>query len=141
MRQSWGILWKRGRRTAGARGVKDTRKPRETTNTGSYWLTEKELTSGSLHRTDLGPLHRCYSCIAWSSCGTPNSESRDCLTLACLETFSSSGLPSPGLMTAIHGGLPFSEWEWRKRGWGRVERESGRQGLREEREMKLHSLL
>jgi hypothetical protein len=44
-------------------------------------------------------------------------------------------------LTAIHGGLPFSEWEWRKRGWGRVERESGRQGLREEREMKLHSLL
>jgi hypothetical protein len=34
---------------------------------------------GSLHRTDLGPRHMCYGCIAWSSFGTLNSGSRACL--------------------------------------------------------------
>jgi hypothetical protein len=31
-----------------------------------------------LHGTDL-----CYSCVAWSSCGTPSSVSRVCLWLFC----------------------------------------------------------
>jgi hypothetical protein len=39
---------------------------------------------GSLHRTDLGPLHLCYSCVAWYSCGAPNSGSRGCHWLNCL---------------------------------------------------------
>lgn len=30
----------------------------------------------SLQGTDLGPLHMCDSCVAWSICGTPGSRSR-----------------------------------------------------------------
>jgi hypothetical protein len=37
---------------------------------------------GTMHETDPGPLHIC--CVARSSCGNPNSESRGCLGLCCL---------------------------------------------------------
>jgi hypothetical protein len=31
---------------------------------------------GSLHQTDLGPLHTCYDFVTWSSCRAPNRGSR-----------------------------------------------------------------
>jgi hypothetical protein len=34
-----------------------------------------EQQSGSLHGSDLGPLHTCYGCVAWCFSGTPNSGS------------------------------------------------------------------
>lgn len=34
--------------------------------------------------TDLGTLRMYYSCVTWSSSGTPNSQNRDCLSLALL---------------------------------------------------------
>lgn len=35
--------------------------------------------SGSLFGSELGPVRMRYSCVAWSSCGTPHIESKSCL--------------------------------------------------------------
>lgn len=40
----------------------------------------------SPHETDLDTLHMCYSCVAWSSYGTPNSRKKGCLSLLLLLT-------------------------------------------------------
>lgn len=44
----------------------------------------------SLHGTDLGALHICYSCIVWSSCGNPSCGILGCLWLFCKLLKSSS---------------------------------------------------
>ena len=63
--RAWGILWNRGGWIVGDRGVKDTRrKPTESINLSPYGLIENELPTGSLHGTDLGSLHICYSAVA-----------------------------------------------------------------------------
>lgn len=45
-------------------------------------------------------MHTCYSCIACSSCDTPNRRSRDCFWLCCpfSRHFASSGLPCSALI-------------------------------------------
>ena len=74
---AWGILWKRGGRTVGAREVKDiTREwPTESTDQGSQGLTENGAITREPVWTDLGHVHVCYGWVAWHFCGTPNSES------------------------------------------------------------------
>jgi hypothetical protein len=54
--------------------------------------------SGTLHGSDLGPLHICYGCVASCSYGT-NSESRAFSdSFACLwKPFSLTGVPCPAL--------------------------------------------
>lgn len=55
---------------------------------------------GSLHETNLGPLHTCYNYATWSSCETSISENRDYYWLFCLllGPTSPSGLPCPGFI-------------------------------------------
>lgn len=47
------------------------KKPSEPTNLASHRCTETE--PRSLHRSDLGPLYICYSCVVWSSWEIPNN--------------------------------------------------------------------
>ena len=103
----------------------------------------------SLHRYKLGPLLIDYSCIAYCSCGTPNSRSGrwKCLTLlSVFGTLPSTGLPHPAVIWGFvphHvvirctmfswyplGGLLFSEGKWRRSGSGR----EGRSGAGRSRE-------
>jgi hypothetical protein len=55
---------------------------------------------GSLHGSNLGPLHICYSCIAWSTPVTPQSRSRDFpVSFACFwDPINPTGLPCTALM-------------------------------------------
>lgn len=55
--------------------------------------------SQRLHGSALGPLHICYGCVPWCSCGTPNSASGRCLWLFCqlLGPFSSYWVALPSL--------------------------------------------
>lgn len=53
-----------------------------------------------LHRTDLDPLHICYSCVTWSFYGTPNSGIRGYLWLLLdfRTFFFPTRLPSPAVI-------------------------------------------
>ena len=62
-----------------AKGVKDTMgRPTKSTNLGSQRLGHQ---TGSMQKLDLGSLHICCKCAAWSSCGSPNKWSCECLGL------------------------------------------------------------
>ena len=86
---------------------------------------------GCLQGTDQGPLQICYSCIAWSSFGTPNGQNKICLWLFCLllGLFSSYWVASYSLNKSANasycnlichspfiamGALPFPEGKWRR---------------------------
>lgn len=49
--------------------------PQKSTRQGSQGLPETEEAITSLYGSVLGPLHVYYACVAWSSCGTPDSGS------------------------------------------------------------------
>ena len=49
--------------------------PTETADLSSWELMDSEPT-GSLHETDLGPLHVFDSCVSWSLCKAPSNENR-----------------------------------------------------------------
>jgi hypothetical protein len=68
---AWGI-WKKKERTVGAKVGKDTIRTRltESSDQDSQRLKKQ---SGNLCESDIGPLHTHFGCIAWCSCGTPNS--------------------------------------------------------------------
>lgn len=34
---------------------------------------KRKLQTGILYRSELGPLHAHYDCVAWCSCGAPNN--------------------------------------------------------------------
>lgn len=44
---------------------------------GVSWRLKQH--SGSLYRSELGPLHICNGFITWCSCGSPNNRNEDCL--------------------------------------------------------------
>lgn len=54
-----------------------------------YGLTETETTIREPVLSKLGPLYICYCCLAWCSCGAPNSWNRgisvSCLLLDCFD--------------------------------------------------------
>ena len=82
---SWGVLWKSEDRTEQARGVKDTtRRPTESTNLGTWKLTETEPPTKEHAGLGLGPLCICSRCTAYSSFGSPSNWSRVCLWLCYL---------------------------------------------------------
>lgn len=58
--------------------------------------------SGSIHKGALGFMPICYTCVSWSSCGTPKTGNRGCLYFCCLYLvpFPSTGLPRPALKGA-----------------------------------------
>ena len=66
----------------------ETRTPQENPLNQLTWAYKgsQRLKSqpGKMLGTDLGLMHTCYSCVDWSSCGTPYSVSRNCLLLGCL---------------------------------------------------------
>jgi hypothetical protein len=60
-----GIIWKKGGRIGGARGVKDTtRKITESTNLGHKGSQRLEHQPKSMHGTDLGSLNMFNRCTA-----------------------------------------------------------------------------
>lgn len=61
------VFCRRGEETEGSRTLPE--KPTESTNLGSRCSQRLNCKLGSLHGTNLGPLHICCNCIAWSSCG------------------------------------------------------------------------
>lgn len=85
IRQSSGIVKKRGRNDCRSHGINGTaRKATESTNLSSYGLPETELTA----RETKWDRHRpstyiYYSCITWFSCKTLNSERSCCIWLWC----------------------------------------------------------
>lgn len=71
------FCWRGGGSISVVSGVKGTTRK----STGAQRLNQQ---LGSLHGTNLGSLHKCYSWITWYSCEIPNSESRSYLSLCCL---------------------------------------------------------
>ena len=95
-----GILRRAGERAVRARRVRDTTgKPQNQLTWGHRSSQRINQQPESLHGTDLFPLFICYRYVTWSSCKTPNSESRACLWLCFLlwgpNTF--TGLQHPAL--------------------------------------------
>lgn len=72
-----GVLWGW---CGGTSEVRDTMRTQSTESQGQG-LTGGLQRSGSLLGSDLDPLHICYCCIAWFSCGIPNSGTGGCLLL------------------------------------------------------------
>jgi hypothetical protein len=67
------------------------------------WRAKKQgsLQSGSLHGSNLGHLHICYGCVAWCSCGTPNSASGRAVSdsfTRLWDTFRPRGVPCHGIV-------------------------------------------
>lgn len=107
-----------------------------------------------MHETDLGPLRICYSCAAWSSCGSPNVGAEDVsdsvawlcvffLLLGCfVQPYRRGGAKSyhnlicHGWLISV-GGLHFSEDKERRSGWeaGKEEGLGGEEGRETEVEM------
>ena len=57
---------------------KRSRTLQETAETQLSWANRSlQADPGSLCWTDLGPLHICYNCVAWSSCGIPTNGNMD----------------------------------------------------------------
>lgn len=81
IRQSLGVLQRRGRTVEETEGVKDTTKTwcTESTDQTEVGLQKSER----LSRSDLGPLCICYGCIDWYSCA-PSSRRMGYLWLFCL---------------------------------------------------------
>jgi hypothetical protein len=74
-----------GRRIVGTRSVKETiRKCTDYNILALQRLMRPNCQPESMDRTDLGPLHICNWCAAWSSWGTPNSRTQRCLWLCYL---------------------------------------------------------
>ena len=69
------IMQRGGGKIVGAREIKDITKPQNQLTWAHRDPQSLNQQPGSLHETDLHPLHICYS-VAWSSCGNPNSGSR-----------------------------------------------------------------
>lgn len=71
--RTWGVLQKRGGDCRSQRGQRQQDNPQNQltwAHRGSQGLNQQP---GSLHGIDIGPLHMCLGCAAWSSSGTPNS--------------------------------------------------------------------
>ena len=95
--RTWGILWKRGRKDGNIqKGSRTTQENPQNQLTwaiiGAHrdWTVNKGACMGVTKA-----LCTCYSCVAWSSCGTANSENMDSLWLFCLPLgpFPPTGLP------------------------------------------------
>lgn len=110
------------------------REPTETADLSMWEFMVSGPKLGSLHGTNLGPLHVCDSCIIWSLCKAPSCEIRtcpwplagfwepvlhngllcpagakSCLNLMCYVWFvQSSGRPAPFRMEMVE--------EWKRRG-------------------------
>lgn len=50
-----------------------TKRPRESTNRGPYGSQKLKHQPKCMEGLNLGPLHICRKCAAWSSCGFPNT--------------------------------------------------------------------
>lgn len=103
---AWGILWKRGGRIAGARGIKDTIRMQPTEPTD--WTQVGSETSGGMYESDLSPLNICYGCVAPCSLGSPKSGSKGCPWIFYLPLrpfFFPTGLPHPALVWEYVSGL------------------------------------
>lgn len=97
IRQSLGVLQRRGRTVEETEGVKDTTKTwcTESTDQTEVGLQKSER----LSRSDLGPLCICYGCIDGYSCAPSIGEWVISDSFACCwDLFPSIGLPHPALM-------------------------------------------
>ena len=136
------------------KGVKEpagSRTPQENPQNQQTWTHGCSLRlnhqSGSLHWSNLGPLHICYSCVTWCFCGTRNRGSEAVSDkFACFqETCPPTGSPHPALIwgevssltTAWYAVFGCPYWEtlfegkWRKsrwRKWGEGTERRGRRG-------------
>lgn len=67
----------------------------------AHWGSQKlNQQSGSLHGSELGPLHICYGNLAWSSCGTSKGGSRAVFACFC-GPFPQTVLPCP-ILKGMH---------------------------------------
>lgn len=90
---SWGNPAEDGEE--GLKEPEDSRVPQENIQNRLSWPQRDphrlNRQPGSMDRADIDPLHICTSCVAWSSCGTPDSRNRGWLFCLPLGPFPSTG--------------------------------------------------